>query len=174
MGRNKGKVRAKVIPPETSSARPMRKILTMPMTREEYIHLAKEVAHQEITAVAKDLAAHIHNGVQQSMVPLNERFADIYQKCNELDIHIHALVEVLSAKDLLSKKEVREAAERVTNALVARQEALKKALQEKTLQAKVQTKGPDAAAVGATPRAEPPTPDDALAAEDEGDGAATE
>lgn len=165
MGRNnKGKVRAKVIPPE--APRPVRKILPTPMTREEYTQLAREVAHQEITAVAKDLAAHIHNGVQQSMVPLNERFSDLYHKCNELDIHIHALVEVLNAKNLLTKPEVREAAERVTNALVARQELLKKALQEKQAQEKAAAEG-GAAAVGATPRADAA---EAPAAENEDDG----
>lgn len=163
MGRNnKGKVKAKVIPPETPSVRPGRKILPAPMTREEYVVLARQVAHDEIKAVAQDLAAHIHKGVQQSMVPLNERFADIYQKCNELDIHIHALVELLDSKGLLTKQEVREAAEKVTNALVARQEMLKKALQEKA-----KAEG-GAAAVGATPRAGAAA--DTPAAENEGDG----
>lgn len=131
MGRNKGKVRARVIPPEAPSIRPARKVMGAPMTREEYVVIAREVAQEEIKAVASQLAAQIHNGVQQTMVPLGERFADIYKKCNELDIHVHALVEVLAAKGLLTKPEVREAAEKVTDALEARQEMLKKALQEK-------------------------------------------
>jgi len=174
---NKSKVKAKVIPPKsTPSTLPSgRKIMGAPMTREEYIRLAQEVAHKEISAVAQELAAHIHKGVQQSMDPLGKRFADLYHKCNELDIHIHALVEVLNDKDLLTKPEVRAAAEKVTNALVARQEMLKQALQEKQAVDEAKAEAGGTVAVGATPKADAPVSDDTPAAvEDEGDGAAAE
>lgn len=132
MGR-KTKNRGKVTPPQPATPRltPGRKILGAPMTQEDYIVLARTVAQEEIKAIASALATQVHRGVQQTMEPLSKRFAELYHKCNELDIHIHALVEVLDAKGLLSKKEVREAAERVTNALVSRQEELKKALMAK-------------------------------------------
>ncbi len=141
----KDKVRAKVIPPEAPPVRPVRRIRSMPMTDEEYLVLARQAAREEIMVVAKTLAAQVHNGVQQTMVPLNERFAEIYKKCNELDIHIHALVELLAAKGVITKPEVREAAERVTSALVARQEALKKALKAEAEKAAGDAEASDAA-----------------------------
>lgn len=172
MGRKNSKGKAKVIStPAPSLISPGRRIMGAPMTRDEYTRLAQEVAHKEISAVAQELAAHIHKGVQQSMDPLGKRFADLYHKCNELDIHIRALVEVLNDKDLLSKQEVRVAAEKVTNALVARQELLKTAMQEKQAvdAAQAEAKG-EATAVGATPRASAPAESDTATVKGEGEG----
>lgn len=87
----------------------------------------KATARAEIMAAAKSIDGQVRKVVQATLEPFGQRFADLYQKCNELDIHVHALVEVLVAKGVIEKKDVREAAERVVGALVAKHEAMKAA-----------------------------------------------
>lgn len=131
MGRKNNKVRARVIPPEAPSVRPAKKILGAPMTREEYVRLAQEVAHQEIASVAQKLAAQVHQGVQHSMEPLSKRLSDIYYKINIFEIHLHALVELLVEKGVFDEKEFEAAFKRVHDQFVAKQEEMKKAFLEK-------------------------------------------
>ncbi len=86
--------------------------------------------------VAAQLGVQFQTMLHKGLVPVHEQFKTwnqhfeaLYGKCNELDIHVHALVEVLVAKGLLTKVEVRDAAKKVADAMIARQEAMKKAAQ---------------------------------------------
>lgn len=86
--------------------------------------------------VASALGVQFQTMLHKALTPVHEQFKTwnqhfeaLYGKCNELDIHVHALVEVLVAKGLLTKVEVRDAAKKVADAMFARQEAMKKAAQ---------------------------------------------
>lgn len=99
-----------------------------PVDRISLADAMKVTARAEIMAAAKSIDDQVRKVVQATMeATLGKHIAGLYEKCNELDIHFHALVEVLVAKGLMEKKDVREAAERVVGAIVARQEAMKAA-----------------------------------------------
>jgi hypothetical protein len=127
-----GKVKAKVIPdpPDPAVAKVLdrhrkakARILPTPMTFDEYAELSRAIAQEEIGAVAASLAAQVQQGVQQMMAPLGQRFAELYQKINEIDVHIHALVDILVEKDICTRDEFKGGVKRVTEALVAKHQA---------------------------------------------------
>lgn len=173
MGRDK--VKARVMPPEKPPLKMPRGIRPTPMTDDEYKTLARGVARDEIMEAAQALGIQFQTTIHKALVPVheqfkvwNQHFEALYGKCNELDIHVHALVEVLVAKELMTKDEVRDAAKKVAEAMVARQEAMKKAAQ-----AQAEAQAAAKAAGEATAEAPDEAPCEAPAeapAEEAGDG----
>jgi len=131
-----------------------------PVDRIALADAMKVTARAEIMAAAKSIDGQVRKVVQDTMeATLGKHIAELFQKCNELDIHVHALVDLLAGtsvldpkeavvtgedgvtweldhagllaklttKKLIEKKGVREAANRVVGAIIARQEAAKAA-----------------------------------------------
>jgi hypothetical protein len=139
MSNEDGKVKAEMMsePPDPAVAKVLdrhrkakARILPTPMTTQEYADLARQVAQDEIGAVATNLAAQVQQGVQQMMVPLGQRFSELYQKVNEIDVHIHALVDILVEKDICTRDEFKANVKRVTEEAIARHEARKQQADE--------------------------------------------